>query len=40
MGSGAELTLLAGAEELRMLHLHEEEFPVLVGHVLIGKEEA
>lgn len=41
VGSGfwAECTLQAGAEELEMLHLHEEEFQVLVGHVPIGKEE-
>ena len=30
---------MAGAEVLGMLHLHEEEFQVLAGYVLIGREE-
>ena len=34
-----ECTSLAGAEVLGMLHLHEEEFQVLAGHVLIGRED-
>jgi hypothetical protein len=29
---------LAGAEVLGMIHLHEEEFQVLAGHVLIRRE--
>ena len=36
---GGECTLLPGPEVLGMLHLHEEEFQVLAGHVLIGREE-
>jgi hypothetical protein len=31
---------LAGAEVLGMLHLHEEEFQVLAGHILMWREEA
>jgi hypothetical protein len=38
-GFQGECTVLAGAEVLGMLHLHEEEFQVLPGHVLIGNEE-
>lgn len=30
---------MAGVEVLGMLHLHEKEFQVLAGHILIGKEE-
>ena len=32
-----ECTLLAGPEVLGRLHLHEEDFHVLAGHVLIGR---
>lgn len=32
-----ECTLLAGPEVLGRLHLHEEDFQVLAGHVLIGR---
>jgi len=34
-----EWALLAGVKVLGMLHLHEEEFQVLPGHILIGREE-
>ena len=30
---------LAGAEVLGMLHLHEEEFQMLAGYVLTGRED-
>jgi len=38
-GFQGERTLLDGAKVLRMLQLHEEKSQVLVGHVLVGREE-
>lgn len=37
-GFQGECILLAWAEVLEKLHLHEEEFQILAGHVLIGTE--
>lgn len=37
-GFQGECTLMAGAEVLGMLHLHEQVFQILAGHVLRGRE--